>query len=413
MSRFKDVFKSKIQEVYEPKPGDEKRFFNKHIVSTFDPQGKDSISKESPSDLIRKNVDAMGKDKSKAASYEPGQDEDVYESEESEARQRFYISRKTGRMIRRKVNPDTGEQDISENVLEEQSESLIEAMRVALADSFAFYLKAHKFHWNVEGSNFPQYHDFLGKLYEEVFNATDMIAEKIRILGDYAPGSLGEFNKLTSVEEEQTGQLSPVHMMRSLVLDNQIVIDSLTKAYEMAEQSKKIGVSNFLQDRVDIHEKHSWMLKSIIKQTVVSESTGLHPNEDIFKMWESMLAKHYNTMAQQESDNSNRYRQMALNLTRKAAPTTSSSDTPNPTASRFKVERMQAMRKALEEEKGVVVEFIDEARQVVGVSMHYQHKTKPHKFTETHFTAANAEKFRKQYEKKGYRLVKKTPVYSK
>lgn len=409
MSRFKDVFRAKIQEVYEPKPGDEKRFFNKHIVSTFDPQGKDSISKESPSDLIRKNVDAMDKDKSKAASYEPGQDEDVYESE---ARQRFYISRKTGRMIRRKVNPDTGEQDISEKLLGEQTESLVEAMRVALADSFAFYLKAHKFHWNVEGSDFPQYHEFLGKLYEEVFNATDMIAEKIRILGDYAPGSFEEFNKLATVEEEQTGQLSPVQMMRSLVLDNQIVIDSLTRAYEMAEQSKKIGVSNFLQDRVDIHEKHGWMLKSVIKQTVVSESTGLHQNEDIFKMWESMLAKHYNTMAKQDPEDGDRYRQMALKLTSRAAPA-APSNTPDPTASRFKDQRMQAMRKALEEEKGVSVEFIDEARQVVGVNMHYQHKTKPDKFSETHFTPANAEKFRKQHEKNGYKLVKKTPVYSK
>ena len=69
-------------------------------------------------------------------------------------------------------------------------EELINKMKVVLASSFAFYLKAHNFHWNVEGVNFPQYHEFFGNLYEEVHSAIDKIAEEIRALDAYAPGSL-------------------------------------------------------------------------------------------------------------------------------------------------------------------------------------------------------------------------------
>jgi starvation-inducible DNA-binding protein len=76
-------------------------------------------------------------------------------------------------------------------------ETLIEIMRKVLADAYAFQLKANNYHWNVEGPNFVQYHDFLGELYNEVFAATDMIAEQIRALDAYAPGSFTRFLELT------------------------------------------------------------------------------------------------------------------------------------------------------------------------------------------------------------------------
>ena len=78
-------------------------------------------------------------------------------------------------------------------------ETLIGLMGKVLADAYAFQLKANLYHWNVEGPNFPQYHDFLGKLYEEVFGATDEIAEQIRTLDAYAPGSFTRFLELTDI----------------------------------------------------------------------------------------------------------------------------------------------------------------------------------------------------------------------
>ena len=141
---------------------------------------------------------------------------------------------------------------------------LVDTLKVVLADTFALYLKAHYFHWNIEGSNFVQYHGFLDGFYNEVWGAVDPIAEHIRTLDAYAPGSFTRFKELTSISDELAIP-SAISMLTKLEADNQKVIDSLTKAYKLAESDNKCGLSNFLQDRIDIHEKHSWMLRSIVK----------------------------------------------------------------------------------------------------------------------------------------------------
>ena len=143
-------------------------------------------------------------------------------------------------------------------------EQLLEKMKVVLADSFAFYLKAHQYHWNVEGPNFPQYHEFLGNLYEEVYGAIDVIAEEIRALGEYAPGSFSRFTELTSITDSRNTPTAS-QMMMTLLNDNQIVLNTLMETYKLAEEYEEIGLSNFLQDRYDAHKKHAWMLRSIIK----------------------------------------------------------------------------------------------------------------------------------------------------
>jgi starvation-inducible DNA-binding protein len=143
-------------------------------------------------------------------------------------------------------------------------DELEQALKKAQADSFAFYLKAHYFHWNIEGVNFPQYHSFLKSLYEEVFAAVDTIAEGIRTLDIYVPGSFTRFKELASIQDETTIP-SDVSMITRLKDDNEKVLDTLTKAYELAEEAKKYGISNLIQDRIQAHEKHGWMLRSIIK----------------------------------------------------------------------------------------------------------------------------------------------------
>lgn len=144
------------------------------------------------------------------------------------------------------------------------NKELIERMKVVLASSFAFYLKSQYFHWNVEGPNFPQYHDLFGKIYEEVHDSIDNIAEHIRALDAYVPGSLGRFKELTNIMDETTIPSSIV-MCQKLLKDNDTVIQDLIFAYSEAEKNKELGLANFIQDRIDIHKKHAWMLRATSK----------------------------------------------------------------------------------------------------------------------------------------------------
>lgn len=143
-------------------------------------------------------------------------------------------------------------------------EDLIERMKVALATSYAFYLKAHNYHWNVEGSNFPQYHEFFGEMYEEVFNSIDPMAEQIRALDSYAPGSFSRFLQLSLITDELAVPNSTI-MAQRLLEDNDKVISALRSAFEESENQKMYGLSDFLTQRLDAHSKHRWMLKSITK----------------------------------------------------------------------------------------------------------------------------------------------------
>jgi starvation-inducible DNA-binding protein len=141
---------------------------------------------------------------------------------------------------------------------------LVENMKVVLADTYAFVIKAENYHWNVEGPNFPQYHKFFGKLYKEVDGSIDVIAEHIRAIGAYAPGSLSRFQELTTIEDELNIPEAS-EMVKRIGADNDKVIASLTTAYKSAEEAEELGLANFLQDRIDIHKKHGWMIKATSK----------------------------------------------------------------------------------------------------------------------------------------------------
>lgn len=143
-------------------------------------------------------------------------------------------------------------------------DKLVEDMKVALASTFAMYLKAHNFHWNVEGPHFAEYHSFFGELYGELWGAVDGIAEQIRALDAYAPGSLGRFAEL-SVVKDQVNIPAPNLMFKELVVDNAKIIILLESINEQAGNLRKSGLSNFIEDRIDKHSKHGWMLRSISK----------------------------------------------------------------------------------------------------------------------------------------------------
>jgi starvation-inducible DNA-binding protein len=144
-------------------------------------------------------------------------------------------------------------------------DELVQAMKKSLADTFAFYLKAQGFHWNVEGPNFPQYHALFDTIYNEVYGSIDRFAEEIRAMDAYAPASFARFSELTSLQDE-IQILNAQGMLAKLLADNDVVLASLEQAYELAEVAHNHGLSNFLAERQDAHKKHAWQLKATLKQ---------------------------------------------------------------------------------------------------------------------------------------------------
>ena len=143
-------------------------------------------------------------------------------------------------------------------------EQLIEQLKVILGTNFGLYLKAHNYHWNIEGRDFPQYHSFLDGFYNDVWNQSDDIAEHIRQLNAYAPGSFSRFTELSAVEEATTVPDAQT-MFVTLKSDNDKYIMQLRAGIVLAEQAGEPAVSNFLQDLLGAHQKKAWMLRSIVK----------------------------------------------------------------------------------------------------------------------------------------------------
>jgi starvation-inducible DNA-binding protein len=143
-------------------------------------------------------------------------------------------------------------------------ETLISQLKTILGTNFALYLKAHGYHWNVEGPDFAQYHKFLGKFYESVYGNVDPIAEHLRALNSYAPGSLARMLELADITES-TNIPDGITMMRDLASDNDRYILHLRAGIVAADGANEPAVGNFLQDLLDAHQKHGWMLRSIIK----------------------------------------------------------------------------------------------------------------------------------------------------
>ena len=142
---------------------------------------------------------------------------------------------------------------------------LSENLKILLATSYAFVIKAQNFHWNVEGSDFAQYHNFFQGIYDEVYgNAIDQTAEYIRTLDVYAPGSFERFSEL-SVIVGQTKIPRAMLMIRELLDDNDAIQSILTLSFQSATAEKNEGIANFIAERMDAHAKHGWMLRSFLK----------------------------------------------------------------------------------------------------------------------------------------------------
>jgi starvation-inducible DNA-binding protein len=142
---------------------------------------------------------------------------------------------------------------------------LADALKTLLATEYAFVIKAQLFHWNVEGPDFAQLHEFFGNIYEEVYdNSIDQTAEFIRILDDYTPGSFERFSEL-SVISGQTKIPRARLMIEELYANNQQMIELLNSTFQTAESENQQGIMDFLAARIDAHGKHNWMLRSFLK----------------------------------------------------------------------------------------------------------------------------------------------------
>lgn len=138
---------------------------------------------------------------------------------------------------------------------------LVETSKKVLGNVFVMYMKAHAYHWNYIGPEFPQYHQFFGDLYEGLHDSIDTHAEQIRALDSFAPGSLTRMVELSTIEEDPQIP-APAKMIQNLYDANEKVIQSMVEASDLATKDKQLGYVNFIQDRIEAHKKYQWMLKA-------------------------------------------------------------------------------------------------------------------------------------------------------
>jgi len=134
-----------------------------------------------------------------------------------------------------------------------------------LADTYLLYLKTHNFHWNVEGPMFQTLHTMFMQQYTETWNAVDLVAERIRALGHYAPGTYKEYLTLGSIKETD-GQPRAEQMIRLLIEAQEAVVRTARSILPIAEKANDQPTLDVLTQRMDVHEKNAWMLRSLLKK---------------------------------------------------------------------------------------------------------------------------------------------------
>jgi starvation-inducible DNA-binding protein len=146
---------------------------------------------------------------------------------------------------------------------EQDREAIASGLSKLLADSYTLYLKTHNYHWNATGPQFNTLHTMFEAQYTELAAAVDEIAERIRALGIRAPGSYKEFADLTSIDEA-IGEESAEEMIRQLVMGQESVVRTARAALPAADNANDEPSADLLTQRMQIHEKNDWMLRSML-----------------------------------------------------------------------------------------------------------------------------------------------------
>lgn len=149
-------------------------------------------------------------------------------------------------------------------ISEKNREAIVQGLSRLLADTYTLYLTTHNFHWNVTGPMFNTLHLMFMSQYNELWNAVDPIAERIRALGYSAPGSYEAFSQLTKLPDAPTQPPSAEDMIRTLVKGNEAVAATARELLPLVEQAGDQPTTDLLSARMDIHEKSAWMLRSML-----------------------------------------------------------------------------------------------------------------------------------------------------
>lgn len=136
-----------------------------------------------------------------------------------------------------------------------------ESLKKVLADTYSLMTKTQNYHWNVEGANFRGLHLLFEEQYNELFAAVDLLAERIRALGEKAPGSGAEFKKLSTITDGNA-EFDSNRMVTDLYNSNQQAIATIKKALAAAEKANDVSTADLLTQRITTHDKAAWMLKS-------------------------------------------------------------------------------------------------------------------------------------------------------
>lgn len=141
---------------------------------------------------------------------------------------------------------------------------VIAGLNVVLADTFLLYFKTHACHWNVEGIHFAPLHDFFGAQYEEMWKATDELAERIRALGGAAPVSLTALAAHARLKEAKKVTDAKA-MLKDLLADHEALIETLNNVAELADEADDIATEDLMVARLHAHEKMAWMIRAHLK----------------------------------------------------------------------------------------------------------------------------------------------------
>lgn len=146
---------------------------------------------------------------------------------------------------------------------ESKRKAIAEGLSHLLADTYTLYLKTHNYHWNVTGPMFQTLHLMFETQYTELALAVDLVAERIRSLGEKAPGSYTEFSKLSSIKEA-VGNVSAEDMIKDLVKAQESVIKTARSIFPVADEAHDEATADLLTQRIQLHEKTAWMLRSLL-----------------------------------------------------------------------------------------------------------------------------------------------------
>jgi starvation-inducible DNA-binding protein len=154
--------------------------------------------------------------------------------------------------------------EINTGIAAKDRKAIADGLSKLLADSYLLYVKTHNYHWNVTGPMFQTLHLMFETQYTELALAVDLVAERIRALGHYAPGSYAQFSKLSEIDEDAKVPKA-TEMIKNLIVANETVVRTARSVFPAAETARDEATADLLTQRIQLHEKTAWMLRSLLE----------------------------------------------------------------------------------------------------------------------------------------------------